>query len=179
MLKKIGIGLAVVVALLLVVISLQPSAFRVERSTDIGAPTAVVFPLLNDFHSWDAWSPWAKLDPTMKKTFSGSPQGKGAVYDWTGNDKVGTGRMEITDTNGNEKVTIKLDFLAPFKASNTAEFALAPKGAGSTLTWSMTGKNDFMGKAFSLVMNMDKMVGGEFEKGLADLKKIAESQPSH
>ncbi|HKQ69777.1 MAG TPA: SRPBCC family protein [Polyangiaceae bacterium] len=176
MLKKFGIGLAIVVALFLIAVALQPSEFRVERKIDIAASPAVVFPFVSDFHNWNAWSPWEKLDPTMKKTFSGAGQGKGAVYEWQGNDKVGSGRMEITSVRDNEDVIIKLDFIAPFEASNTAEFTLSPKSSGTTVTWAMSGKNGFMSKAFSMFMNMDKMIGGDFEKGLADLKKLAEER---
>jgi len=176
MLKKIGIGLAVVIVVFLVVVALQPSEFRIERKADIAAPPAVVFPMLTDFRAWNAWSPWEKLDPNMKKTFSGAPTGKGAVYEWSGNDDVGSGRMEILDVRENQQVSIKLDFLAPFEASNRTEFTLTPTGSGSTLQWVMTGKNSFMSKAFSLFMDMDKMVGSDFEKGLAALKARAEAQ---
>jgi len=176
MLKKIAIAFTTLIAILLVVIALQPAEFRIERSTDISAPAPVVFPFVNDLHAWDGWSPWGKLDPNMKKTFSGAPQGKGAIYEWFGNDDVGSGRMEITGARESELVTIQLDFIKPFAASNITEFKLAPKGDATTVTWAMTGKNDFMGKAFSLFMNMDKMVGGDFEKGLADLKKQAEAK---
>lgn len=176
MLKKIGLGLVAVIAVFLIVVSLQPADFRIERSARIEAPAPVVYGLVTDFKQWDEWSPWSKLDPAMKKTLSGAPQGKGAVYEWSGNDQVGEGRMEITSVTPERKVTIKLDFLKPFPASNTTYFELAPSGDAVDFTWSMTGKNDFMGKAFGLVMNMDKLVGGDFEKGLSDLKRLAERQ---
>lgn len=176
MLKKIGIGVSAVIGLFLVVVALQPAKFRIERSADIDASAAVVFPYVNDLHAWDGWSPWAKLDPAMKKTFSGAPKGKGAVYAWSGNDQVGSGRMEIVDLRENAEVTIKLDFLTPMEATNMTVFKLVPRGAGVTVNWSMTGENNFMGKAFGLVMDMDKMVGADFEKGLAELKRQAESK---
>ncbi len=176
MLKKIGIGLGAVVAILLVVVALQPAEFRIERSTDIEASAAVVFPYVSDFHAWDGWSPWAKLDPAMKKTFSGAPSGKGSVYAWSGNDQVGSGRMEIVALRENAEVTIKLDFLTPMETTNTTVFKLVPQGAGVRVNWAMTGENNFMGKAFGLVMDMDEMVGADFEKGLAELKRQAESK---
>lgn len=174
--KKIGIGFAVVIALLVVVIATRPAEFRIERSVEVAAAPAAVYPHLVDFHAWANWSPWDKLDLGMKRTFSGAPVGKGAVYEWSGNDKVGSGRMEITDVRENAQVNIKLDFITPFKASNLTEFTVTPSGAGSKITWAMTGQNNFMSKAFSLVMNMDKMVGGDFEKGLAELKRLAEAK---
>lgn len=175
MLKKVGIGFAVVLGLLLVVIAMQPGEFKIERSADISAPAAVVFPMVNDLHAWGQWSPWEKLDPGMKKTFSGAAVGKGAIYEWDGNDKVGSGRMEITDSVDNARVLIKLDFIKPFEASNMTDLTLKPSGNATKVTWAMTGKNNFMSKAFSLVMNMDKMVGADFEKGLAELKRLSEA----
>ena len=176
MLKKIAIAFAAVIAVLLVVIALQPAEFRIERSADIRAGAPIVYAQVNDFRVWDSWSPWAKLDHTMKKTLSGAEKGKGAVYAWSGNDEVGSGRMEIIDTRQDQSVKIKLDFLAPFAASNITQFVIKPKGNVTTLSWIMTGQNDFIGKAFGLFMNMDKLVGADFEKGLADLKKRAEAQ---
>jgi carbon monoxide dehydrogenase subunit G len=168
--------LAVVVVILLVlvaVISSRPATYHIERSATLAATPEAVYAHLVDFHQWDAWSPWAKMDPQMKATFSGAASGTGAVYDWTGNDKVGQGRMTILDAQPNSKVTIKLEFIKPFASTCTAGFALAPDGNGTHVTWSMDGNNNFMGKAFSLVMNMDKAVGGDFERGLRQLGTAA------
>jgi len=176
MLKKVGLGLLGLVVLFLVVVALQPAGFRIERSTRISAPAPVIYALVTDFRLWDEWSPWAKLDPAMKKSLSGAAQGKGAIYEWSGNDDVGQGRMEIIETSPDRKVKIKLDFLAPFAASNTTYFELSPAGEAVTFTWAMTGTNDFMGKAFALVMDMDEMVGRDFEKGLSNLKGLAERE---
>jgi hypothetical protein len=178
MLKKIILVVAVLLGGLLIVIALQPAEFRIERSAQIRARPEVVFPFVDDLHAWNTWSPWAKLDPNMKTTYSGAEKGKGAIYEWAGNSEVGSGRMEIIDERVNEEVTIKLDFLAPFAASNITMFKLTPDGDGTRVLWAMTGKNDFMSKGFSLFMDMDKMVGDDFEKGLADLSKKAEAQAS-
>jgi hypothetical protein len=135
----------------------------------IPAPQFVVFTQVNDFHNWEKWSPWAKLDPTMKLTIDGEPAGVGAKYAWTGNGKVGEGRMAITDSRPNERVAIKLEFLRPFAATNTTEFAFRPEGGSTHVTWAMTGEKNFVSKACGLIMNMDKMIGRDFEKGLAQL----------
>lgn len=174
MLKKIILVVAALLAVLLIVIALQPAAFRIERSAQIHARPEVVFPFVDDLHAWNTWSPWAKLDPTMKTTYSGAEKGKGAIYEWSGNSQVGSGRMEIIDTRVNEAVTIKLDFITPFAASNITTFELTPDGDATRVNWAMTGENGFVSKGFSLFMDMDKMVGGDFEKGLADLTKKAE-----
>lgn len=177
MFKKIGIAVGALVLLFVALVAIQPSEFTVTRTTTIAAPPSAVFPLVNNFHVWNGWSPWEKLDPSMKKTFSGPETGKGAVYEWSGNDKVGSGRMEITDSRENAQINIKLDFITPFAASNTTVFTFAPEGQGTKVVWAMSGHNNFVSNAFCLFMNMDKMVGGDFEKGLADMKKIAESAP--
>jgi hypothetical protein len=175
MLKKILIVLAVVVAALVIIVALQPSEFRVARSATISAPAPVVFAQVNDFHKWNAWSPWAKLDPAMKQTYEGAPAGTGAVSTWAGNKKVGAGRMTIIESRPNELVSIKLEFTKPFRATNTAEFAFKSERNQTAVTWSMTGEKNFMAKAFGLFMNMDKMIGDDFEKGLASLKSVAEA----
>jgi uncharacterized protein YndB with AHSA1/START domain len=177
MIKKILIGLVVVIIILVVVILLQPATYQVERSTTINAPAEVVFAQVNDFHKWNAWSPWAKLDPAMKQTFEGAPAGTGAVYTWVGNKEVGKGRMAITDSHPSDLVKIKLDFLKPFAASSVTEFTFTPQGNQTLVKWKMTGDNNFISKAFHLVMNMDKMIGGDFEKGLAQMKAVAEAAP--
>lgn len=172
------IVLAVVAALViifLIVVATRPADFRIERRATISAPAAVVFDQVNDFRNWGAWSPWAKLDPAMKETYDGPPAGTGSHYAWVGNKKVGEGAMTILESRPGELVRIKLEFLKPFAATNTAEFVFAPEGDGTTVTWSMTGKNNFVSKAFCLFMDMDKMVGGDFEKGLAAMKTVAEA----
>jgi carbon monoxide dehydrogenase subunit G len=151
----------------------KPSAFRIERSARINVPPDRIAPHINDFHNWAAWSPWEKMDPALQRSYSGAPSGRGAVYEWQGNKKVGKGRMEITDSQAN-KVLINLDFIEPFKASNVTEFSLRPDGNGTNVNWAMTGNHAFPMKVFGMFMNMDKMVGNDFEKGLVSLKEIAE-----
>ena len=175
MLKKILIGFVVILAIFLIVVAFQPADFRITRSTTIAAPAADVFAQVNDFHNWEAWSPWAKLDPAMKKTYEGPPAGADSVYTWTGNDKVGEGRMTIMESHPNDLIRIKLQFIKPFEATNTAEYTFKQDGNQTTVTWSMYGVNGFMAKGFNLVMNMDKMVGGDFEKGLAQMKAVVET----
>jgi len=175
MLKKILIAVAVIIVLLVIVIAIQPSEFRVTRSAKIGAPADVVFAQVNDFHNWEAWSPWAKLDPAVKNTFEGASSGKGAIFAWAGNDKVGEGRMTLTESHPNDLIQIRLEFKKPFEDTATAEFTFKPEGEQTSVTWSMFGKNSFMGKAVGLVMNMDKVLGTDFEKGLAQMKTVAES----
>ena len=175
MLVKILIGLAALVALLVIVVALQPSEFRITRTTTVAAPPSAVFAQVNDFHRWEAWSPWAKLDPAARNTFDGAPAGAGAVFAWAGNSKVGEGRMTITESRPNELVRIRLEFMKPFAATNTAEFTFKPDGERTAVTWSMFGHNNFIGKAVCLVMNMDKTLGGEFDKGLAAMKSVAEA----
>lgn len=176
MLKKILLAVAVIILLFVIVVAMQPADFRITRSTTIAAPAETVFAHVNDFHKWDAWSPWAKLDPAMKQSYEGSAAGTGAIYTWDGNKDVGTGRMTLTESRSNELVRIKLEFLKPFAAVNDTEFTFKSEGNQTAVTWSMTGKNNFIAKAFSLIMNMDKMVGGDFEKGLAQMKTLAEAE---
>ena len=176
MLYIVLISIAVVIVLFLVIVSMQSAEFRVTRTTTIAAPASVIFPHVNDLHNWKAWSPWAKLDPNMKETHEGAPAGVDASYHWVGNSKVGEGRMTIIESNPDERIRIRLDFLKPFKSTNTAEFTFQPQGNQTLVTWNMTGGKNFMCKAFSLVMNMDKMVGGDFEKGLAGMKSLVEAQ---
>ncbi|MGH7956135.1 MAG: SRPBCC family protein [Opitutaceae bacterium] len=176
MLSKILLGIAAVLVAFAVVVAFQPAEFQVVRTTTIAAGPAVVFSEVNDFHQWNAWSPWAKLDPAMKQTHEGAPAGTGAIYSWAGNREVGEGRMTITESRPNELIRIKLEFLKPFAATNTTEFTFKPVGAQTSVTWNMTGEKNFISKAMCLFVNMDKMVGGDFEKGLAALKSIAESR---
>ncbi len=174
MFKKIGIIGALLVASLLTYATTKPDTFRIQRSSTIAAPPENVFGLIEDLHQWASWSPWEKMDPAMKKVYSGAPQGAGAVLDWDGNNDVGTGRMEIVSTVPSSRVVIKLDFLKPFEAHNQAEFTLEGGGTATTLTWAMHGPQPFMMKVMDLVIGMDKMVGKDFETGLANLKQLAE-----
>jgi len=174
MIINILLALAVIIIVLVVIVSLQPSEFRVTRSATMAASPATVFDQINDLHKWEAWSPWAKMDPTSKSTFAGSPSGTGAVMGWAGNNKVGEGRMTITESRPGERIRLKLEFFKPFKAVNTAEFTFKAEGNQTVVNWCMFGPNNFMGKAFGLIMNCDKMVGGQFEQGLAAMKTIAE-----
>jgi len=176
LLKKILLGIVVIVVVLVVVITIQPADFRVVRSTTVAAPAGVVYAQVSDFHNWATWSPWEKLDPNMKKTYGGTAGEQGSTYGWTGNDKVGEGRMTVISTKPNEQLGIKLEFLKPFAATNTTTFTLTPAAGGVQVEWAMAGTNDFLGKAVSLVMNMDKMVGGDFERGLVDLKAKSEGE---
>jgi uncharacterized protein YndB with AHSA1/START domain len=171
----IAIAVVVVIVGLFAFIATRPNSFHVERSAEVGAPAGAVFPLINDFHEWAQWSPWEKMDPTMKKTFEGPSAGPGAVYAWSGNNKVGEGRMTILESKPAERVVIKLQFFKPFAATNQATFTLAPAAAGTRVTWSMDGRNTLMGKVFSLFMDMDKMIGKDFEKGLANLNTAAQA----
>lgn len=179
MLKKILIVVVVLLVVLVAVIATRPAEFTVTRSAKIAAAPAVVFPLVNDFHAWADWSPWDSMDPGMKKTYSGAAAGAGATYEWSGNDKVGMGRMTILESKPDERVNIRLEFIKPFAATSETSFDLKPEGAnGTDVTWSMTGHNNFMAKAMSLFMNMDKMIGPDFEKGLAAMKSKAEKAAS-
>jgi len=179
MVVKILVGLALLVVLVGAVVAIlaafQPSEFRIARTATIAAPAATVFAQVNDFHNWEAWSPWAKLDLTAKNTFEGPAAGTGAAFAWSGNSKVGEGRMTITESRPSELVRIKLEFVRPFAATNTAEFAFKPAGGGTAVTWSMYGHNNFIARAFCLFVSMDKALGGEFEKGLASMKSAAEA----
>jgi hypothetical protein len=174
MLKFILIGLVTLLVVFLIVVALQPADFRITRTATIAAPAAIVFEQVNDFHKWNAWSPWAKLDPNAKNTFEGPPAGVGSGFAWAGNNQVGEGRMTITESRPNELVLIKLEFFKPFAATNTTEFTFKPEGNQTAVTWSMFGRNNFIGKAMSLIMNCDKMIGGQFEQGLANIKAIVE-----
>ena len=176
MLKKIGIGLGLLVIAFLIVVALQPAEFRIERSQRMDAPPYVVFNLLNNFHRWPAWSPWEKLDPNMQKKHAGPEFGTGASYEWTGNDEVGQGRMTITESVPAKRVVIKLEFVAPWEATNTTVFTLTPEGKAVDVTWAMEGHNNFMAKAASLFMDLDQLVGKDFERGLTTLKQVAEKE---
>ena len=170
----IVVVLIVAVAAVLALATRKPATFRIARSTRIKAPPERIFALIDDFRAWSAWSPWEKMDPALKRSYGGAPSGTGAVYEWEGNRKVGRGRMEITDAEAPSRVAIKLDFLKPFEAHNTTAFTLEPQGEITEVTWAMTGPNLFIGKVMGLFMDMDRMIGRDFEQGLAHLKAIAE-----
>lgn len=174
MLKKIAIVLVVLVAGVLLFAATKPDTFRVERSTTIKAPPEKIFPLLSDFRAWPAWSPWEKKDPAMKRTFGGADKGKGAVYAWEGNSEVGKGRMEIIESSAPSRLVIKLDFIEPFEGHNTATFTLDGKGDSTNVTWVMDGPASFITKVMQVFCDMDKMIGTDFEAGLANLKAAAE-----
>jgi hypothetical protein len=167
---------AVIVVAFFVIVAMQPSDFRIERQASIMAPQEVVFDQVNDFHNWEAWSPWAKMDLEMKKEFLGSTAGAGAIHRWSGNKKVGEGRMTILESHPSDLIRIKLEFLRPFKATNMAEFTFRPVGSETQVKWAMLGKRPFVFKAFCLFMDMDKIVGSDFEKGLAQMKTVGETK---
>jgi len=175
MLKKVLLTLAALIVVFLIIVSLQPPTFRVTRSALISAPAAAVFAQMNDFHKWEDWSPWAKLDPAMQQTYEGASAGAGAIYTWAGSSKVGEGKMTLLESRSHDLIRINLEFLKPVASACLMEFTFKPEASGTAVTWEMTGTNNFVGKAFSLFMNMDKMVGGDFEKGLAQIKSIAET----
>jgi hypothetical protein len=170
--------LAIAIAIVLILAATKPDTFRVQRATTVKAPPEKIFPLINDFHQWGTWSPYENKDPAMKRSYSGAASGKGAAYAWDGNKSVGSGRMEILDTSAPSKIVIKLDFFTPFEGHNTAEFTMLPQGDATNMTtnvtWLMHGPSPFMGKIMHVFINMDRMVGKDFEIGLANLKKITE-----
>jgi hypothetical protein len=176
MILYILIAVAVIVIAFIAVVASRPSDFRVTRSATIPAPAAVVFAQVNDLHKWQAWSPWARLDPAARNTYEGAASGTGAIFRWAGNNKVGEGSMIITESRPSGLVRFRLEFLKPFKATNTAEFAFKPEGNQTMVTWSMFGKSNFMFKAMGLFMNCDKMCGDQFEQGLANMKSVVESK---
>jgi hypothetical protein len=173
MIKIILVVFGVLIAGVLLLALTRPNALHVERMASIKAPPDKIFPFINDFHNWASWSPYEKKDPAMKRTFGGASAGKGAVYEWDGNSDVGQGRMEILDASPS-RVTIKLDFMKPFEGHNVAAFTMTPSGEATTVTWSMDGPTPFLGKVIGLFMNMDTMIGTDFEAGLANLRTIAE-----
>ena len=168
------LALTFIALILIIFIAGRPDEFTISRSENISAPPEKVFPHVNDLHQWEAWSPWAKLDPGMKSTFSGAEAGAGAAMAWDGSNKVGAGQMTITESQPSELIRMRLDFQKPMQATNTVEFTFRPTGRQTVVTWSMAGKNSLMGKVFGLFMDFEKMCGGQFEKGLASLKSVAE-----
>jgi hypothetical protein len=170
----IFVALPAVVIVFLLIVATRPAEFAITRSATMSAPSAAVFEQVNDFHRWRAWSPWENIDPDLKRTYEGPPAGVGTVYSWAGNKKVGEGRMTLTESRPGDLVRIRLEFLKPFKATNTTEFSFRPLGDKTQVTWTMTGRNGFVGRLFCMFMNMDKMVGRDFEKGLAAMKSLVE-----
>jgi len=176
MLKKLLIAVVVVVAVFVAFAATRPASYRVTRSRTIGAPASVVYAQVADFHQWDKWSPWAKLDPAMKTTHTGPVAAPGSSYAWSGNDKVGEGKMTLVEAVPGQRLRITLEFLKPFAATSATEFGFAPRQGGTETTWTMEGHNSFVAKAFSVFMDMDKMIGNDFEKGLAQLKAVSEAE---
>ena len=170
----IAVVLAIVIAIVLILAATKPNTFSVRRATTVKAPPERIFPLINDFHQWVAWSPYEHKDPALKRTYSGLESGKGAVYAWDGNNNVGSGRMEILESAVPSKIVIQLDFFKPFEGHNTAEFTMLPQGDATNLTWVMRGPAPFMSKVMQVFMNLDKMIGKDFEAGLVNLKTITE-----
>jgi hypothetical protein len=178
-LRYIALALVALVAVLCVVIAMRPDDFKVSRSATMKASPTAVFEQVNDFHKWDAWSPWAKMDPNAKSTFAGPNSGKDAKFSWAGNSDVGEGSMTIVESEPNDHVRIKLDFVKPFAGTNDVLMKIEPKDGETLLTWSMAGKTNFMTKAVGLFMDCEKMVGDQFDQGLASMKTIVESEPKH
>lgn len=176
MLKKALLALLALIAILAGLVSTRQSSYKVTRTATIAAPPERVFAMLNDYHKWADWSPWAKIDPNMKVSYEGPASGVGASYSWVGNNDVGEGKMTTLDTRDNEYMKIKLEFLKPFESNSITEFTLRPEGGGTHVSWEMTGEADFMTKAFTLFSSMDSMVGPDFEKGLSRLKTLAERE---
>jgi hypothetical protein len=175
MLKIILIAIPVVLVIFLIIVALQPSDYRVTRSLAIGAPPEAVFPQMNEFKKWAAWNPWGKADPNIKLTYSGPASGVGANYSWAGNKEAGEGRATITESRPSESVRYKMEFLKPMSGTSEMEFTFKPQSNQTEVTMTVTGEKNFMARAFCLFVNMDTMIGGKFEKALADLKAIVES----
>jgi len=174
MVQKIAITIGILIAGILIYAATRPDTFRIERSTSIKTPPEKIFPLINGFHQWESWSPWEKIDPAVKRSYSGADSGKGAVYAWQGNKDVGRGRMEIVESTPSSNVVIKIDFIQPFEAHNTIEFTLERQGDAAKVTQAMYGPSPFVSRLVGLFCSMDKMVGQKFEEGLASMKAIAE-----
>jgi len=170
----IAVALAIPITIVLILAATKPATFSVRRAATVKAPAERIFPLINDFHQWESWSPYENKDPAMKRTYSGAASGRGAVYAWDGNKNVGSGRMEILKVSAPSKVVIKLDFITPFEGHNTAEFTMLPQGDATNLTWVMHGPTSFMMKVMHVFINVDRMIGKDFEAGLANLKRLTE-----
>ena len=174
MLRKLLLGVVVLIAAVLLLATRQPDTFSVERRIVVNAPPERVFAQINDFHAWEAWSPWAKLDPAMQVTYSGAAQGVGAVYEWRGNSDVGEGRMAIKSATAPSEVMIALDFLTPFESHNVTTFMLTPTESGTEVIWTMKGNAEYVTKLMTIFVSMDKMVGPDFSRGLEQLKAVVE-----
>ena len=174
MIKTIAMVLVLLIAALLIYAATKPDSFRIERSTTIKAPPEKIFALINDFHQWEAWSPWEKIDPALKRTYSGAANGVGTVYEWSGNKDIGQGRMEIVESVPSAKVMLKLDFVTPFEAHNKVDFTLAQQGDVTKVTQAMYGPSPYISKLMTIFFSMEKMVGKKYEEGLTNLKAIAE-----
>jgi len=170
----IAIVLVIAIVAVLILAATKPDRFSVRRAALINAPAEKVFPLIADFHEWRKWSPWEDRDPDLKRTYGGAARGKGAVYAWEGNRNVGSGRMEILEAESPSLVKIQLDFLKPFEAHNIAEFTMLPQGNATNLDWVMSGPAPFMSKLMQVFMSFDKMIGKDFEAGLARIKSVSE-----
>ena len=176
MVKLIVLGFAVLLVAVLVFAATKPDTFQVQRTVSIAAPPETIFPLINDFRSWGAWSPYEKKDPAMKRTYSGAERGPGSVYGWEGNGQVGKGRIEIAGSTPPSTVVIKMDMIKPIAAHNVIEFRLQPNGRSTSVTWAMQGRTPYISKLMSVFFDMDRMIGNDFEAGLANLKSVAESR---
>ena len=174
MLKASAIALVIIIGAILIYASTRPDSFRIERSITIQSTPGKIFPLINNFHQWESWSPWEKIDPQINRTYSGAPEAMGSIYEWSGNKNIGQGRMEITESVPPSKITIKLDFFTPFEAHNAVDFVLTPKGNSTLVTQAMYGPSPFISKLMGLFFSMDKMVGEKYEEGLTNLKRMAE-----
>mgnify|MGYP006323287413 FL=1 len=174
MIKTIATVLALLIAAILIYAATKPDSFRIARSTTIKAPSEKVFALINDYKQWEAWSPWEKIDPALKRTYSGAASGVGAIYEWSGNKDIGQGRMEIVESTPSTKVSLKLDFITPFEAHNMVDFTLAQQGDTTTITQAMYGPSPYLSKLMTIFFSMEKMVGGKYEEGLANIRAIAE-----
>ena len=173
-LKRLGVGLVLLLGAAAVAVWFQPDDYRLTRTAVIAAPPATVFAQVNDLRKWDDWSPWAKLDPAAKVTFSGPQAGVGASFKWDGNDKVGAGTMTITESKPNERIATRTDFVKPFAGTSNADFIFSASGDQTNVIWTMSGTHNFIGKAMCLVMSMEAMLGPDFERGLAQLKQVSE-----
>jgi uncharacterized protein YndB with AHSA1/START domain len=174
--KKILVGLAALLAILVAVIASRPATYHVERSALVAAPPRAVYERVADFRRWSEWSPWAHVDPKMKQSFEGAPSGTGAEYAWSGNSQIGEGRMSILEARPDERVAMRMDLTRPLKSTSTTELRLSPEGGGVRVVWVMDGRRNFAGKAVALLASMDARLGRDFEKGLEDLKRVAEAE---
>lgn len=177
MLKIVSLIIVVSLVVLAIVINQRPSDMRITRSINIAAQPEVIFPHVNEFKKWEAWSPYAKLDPNMQTTYEGPATGEGSIYRWNGNNDVGEGQTKIVSSKPNESIGVELKFERPFKGTNDVEFTFKPEGNHTVVTWTMAGKTNFVSKAMGLVIDMDKMMGGQFDEGLSSLKKVVEAEP--